>query len=123
MKPKKKFEYFTDITKLAVMENTEQAKQQEVEILQLMEENQQLRQLLNIHYENQKPEVIQEGLEELKERDELTLELLNQEKMADPERAEELDQMIENEMNNQLNFHEADIQRTQEDYLILIREE
>jgi len=36
----------------------------------------------------------------------MTLELLSQEKLADPERAEEIDQLIENEIHSQLNFHE-----------------
>lgn len=71
----------------------------------------------------QKPASITEGLKELEEQNKATIEMLNEEKERNPDKVEEFDALIEQEIANQLNAHEAEIQRAQDDYLMMLRDE
>jgi hypothetical protein len=73
-------------------------------------ENQHLRSLLNIHVENQNLDVISQGIKELTEQ-------------IQKQSEQEVNDSIESEINMQLLTYEQEIQRTQEDYLMTLREE
>lgn len=66
---------------------------------QLLGENRHLRMLMNIHRENQNEEVIEEGVQEMR------------------------DNSIEDIIDQQLMTYEQEVQKTQDDYFLQIREE
>ena len=83
-------------------------------IEQLSVENQGLRKLMNIHREHQDQKHIDEGVRMLSEES-------TQNKKKDTDAEEE--DPLNIEINQALATHEQEIQRTQDDYLLLLREE
>ena len=114
MKLRAKFEYMNDVMKLAVEESQLQQRETNQMIEQLSAENQGLRKLMNIHREHQDQKHIDEGVRMLSEES-------TQNKKKDTDAEEE--DPLNIEINQALATHEQEIQRTQDDYLLLLREE
>jgi hypothetical protein len=108
LKLKAKVELMNDVMKVAVEENMTAAKESDQIIDQLEEENKHLRDLLQIHVDMQNQESISKGMQELTEQ---------------LEKQSQVNDSIESEINTQLLTYEQEVQRSQEDYLLVLREE
>ena len=119
MQVSKKNEMLNDIMKLAVEQSHQMESENDKLLEQLVEENKQLRSLLGIHREHNEKSVIENGVNELQKLEkEQEAKKAGAKNDGDTENDE-----IESEINEALLTHEQQIQRGQDDYLMILREE
>ena len=119
MQVSKKNEMLNDIMKLAVEQSHQMESENDKLLEQLVEENKQLRSLLGIHREHNEKSVIENGVKELQKLEkEQEAKKAGAKNDGDTENDE-----IESEINEALLTHEQQIQRGQDDYLMILREE
>ena len=113
MKLRAKLEMMNDVMQLAVAESQMQQKEDEQLIEQLVQENQELRKVLGVNRKVNKA----------KGEKAISGASIPKDDGKDSSSSSNSDDMVEHEIEEQLVSAEQELQRTQDDYLLMLREE